>query len=51
MRAVVFVRFYCVVPVLFVLLTGLISYCAGSLACGLAGSLALTTATLFDCVL
>ena len=39
-------------PVLFALiLTDLVSYGAGGLACALTGSLALAAATLFQCVL
>jgi hypothetical protein len=36
---------------LLILLAGLISYGAGSLACGLAGCLALAAAALLDCIL
>lgn len=36
---------------LFAVLTGLVPYGTGGLACGLAGCLALTAAALFHCVL
>jgi hypothetical protein len=36
---------------LLVLLAGLVAYGAGSLACGLAGCLALAAAALLDCIL